>query len=358
MDSNSLLAIFMYTLQIFHISLFLIVCLMTISLLWFLKRVLKAQPTDSVIRFILTPAYQGFWILLLFFFLFWLAILGATWVDFPLPVFVLIDLPILFGAFILLSIPYRGLDFISRYNQDHGKGKYSWSYYITAYRLAGRVVIIGLYILIVLETTGFDIKTLLVAGGIGGLIAGMALRELLSDFFSGISLQATPTLNPGDSIRFADKNIEGVIRGFGFRMTSLMTFERRPLLLPNSMITGSVIEHLSMIKSRRIQLTIGVRYEDYAAIESIVAELRTELLQQPTIVDHEASLICFSEFGAYSLNILIRVYTHLTSYQAYCLEKEKILHQIASIVKRNGADFAFPTSEVHLRSAPPLPESS
>ena len=252
-----------------------------------------------------------------------------------------------------LSVPYSLIGVAAVYSRDlDANKKYPWSQYARIYQLPARIAILAVFGLIVLQATGFDIQAVLVAGGIGGLVAGFALKEILADLFSGISLQATPMLNPGDVIRLSERNIEGTITDIGFRMTRLMTFERRTLLLPNSIITTAIIENLSQIQSRRIQFVVGVRYDDYRTVKNIVSQLREQLPARPSMVDQQSSLIYFREFGAHSLNIQIRIFTSKTDYGAYCLELEDVLHHTASIVERNGAEFAFPTSVVHLQGAP------
>ena len=253
---------------------------------------------------------------------------------------------------VLVYIPYRWVDILTDEDNAALLRTRGWAVQLRRYRLPARAALLGVFAVMLLEATDFDIQALMVAGGLGGLVAGLALRELLSDFFSGMSLQATPAIRAGDAIRLSDKNIEGTIVDIGFRVTRLMTFERRPLILPNSLITSSVIESLSGIKSRRIQFVIGLRYQDYPVIKAVVDDLRAEIPHRPSMVDQESSLIYFRAFGSYALDIQVRVFTSKTDYREFCLEIEDCLHHVAAIIERHGAEFAFPTSVVSLEGLP------
>lgn len=64
-------------------------------------------------------------------------------------------------------------------------------------------------------------------GGIGGLAVGMAGKDILSNFFSGIMLYFDRPFSIGDwRIRSPDRNIEGTVAEIGWRITKL-----RPLII-------------------------------------------------------------------------------------------------------------------------------
>ena len=54
------------------------------------------------------------------------------------------------------------------------------------------------------------------------------------------------------------------------------------------------------------------------------------------------------EFGASSLDIMVLYYIDTMDWSVYLKIKEEINFEIMRIVKRHGADFAFPTQTIHL----------
>ena len=56
----------------------------------------------------------------------------------------------------------------------------------------------------------------------------------------------------------------------------------------------------------------------------------------------------FREFGAYSLDLETRCYLNVTRYDDYLKVKEEMLLGINAILAAEGAEIAFPTTQVDL----------
>ena len=93
------------------------------------------------------------------------------------------------------------------------------------------------------EHFGMSLSGLLTFGGIGGLAVGMAGKDILSNFFSGIMLYFDRPFSIGDWIRSPDRNIEGTVAEIGWRITKITTFDNRPLYVPNSLFSSISVEN-------------------------------------------------------------------------------------------------------------------
>ncbi|EGM3067698.1 mechanosensitive ion channel, partial [Salmonella enterica] len=85
---------------------------------------------------------------------------------------------------------------------------------VTSTRILARVIKITIIVAIVLlygEHFGMSLSGLLTFGGIGGIAVGMAGKDVLSNFFSGIMLYFDRPFSIGDWIRSPDRNIEGTV---------------------------------------------------------------------------------------------------------------------------------------------------
>jgi small-conductance mechanosensitive channel len=60
-------------------------------------------------------------------------------------------------------------------------------------------------------------------------------------------------------------------------------------------------------------------------------------------------LVCFTTFNEYSLDIFVRAYTFVISYQEFMEVKERILLKVKDVIRERGADIPFPTSVVDLK---------
>ena len=195
---------------------------------------------------------------------------------------------------------------------------------------------------------GMSFSGLLAFGGIGGIAVGMAGKDILSNFFAGIMLYFDRPFNIGDWIRSPDRNIEGVVAEIGWRLTKVMTFENRPMYIPNSVFADITVENPGRMLNRRIETTVGLRYEDAEKIADIVNDIHTFLAQDPDIDQSQTLLVNFNNFGDSSLNIMVYCFTYTTVWSEWLAVQQKVFMKIISIVHSRNADFAFPSSTVYL----------
>ena len=225
----------------------------------------------------------------------------------------------------------------------------------TTVQLVGKVTKLTLTILIVLpifQILGISISGMLAFGGMGGLIVGMAAKDLLSNFFGSIMIYLDRPFKVGDWIRSPDRNIEGTVEKIGFRLTVIRTFDKRPLYVPNSVFTNISVENPSRMKNRRIKETIGVRYEDSKKLPLILDEVRSMLQQHNDIDSNQTLIVNFNSFAASSLDFFIYTFTKTTNWVEYHHIKQDVMLKILEIIHKHEADCAFPTQTLHIDSIP------
>lgn len=202
--------------------------------------------------------------------------------------------------------------------------------------------------LMILQTIGVSISGLLAFGGIGGIAVGFAAKDLLANFFGGLSIYLDRPFTVGDWIRSPDRDIEGTVEHVGWRLTRIRTFDQRPLYIPNAVFSQIAVENPSRMFNRRIYETIGLRYEDAGRMEAVVEQVR-QMLESHEDIDKSRTLIVnFVSFGPSSLDFFVYSFTKTTVWVDYHRIKEDILLRILGIIHANGADVAFPTRTVQL----------
>ena len=205
--------------------------------------------------------------------------------------------------------------------------------------------------LMLLQSVGVTISGLLAFGGIGGIAVGFAAKDLLANFFGGLSIYLDRPFTNGDWIRSPDKEIEGTVEDIGWRLTRIRTFDQRPLYVPNAIFSQISVENPSRMYNRRIYETIGIRYQDAASMELIVDQVRA-MLQSHAEIDLSRTLIVnFVSFGPSSLDFFIYTFTKTTVWVDFHKIKQDVLLQILEIIHANGADVAFPTRTLHVEQA-------
>ena len=213
-----------------------------------------------------------------------------------------------------------------------------------------RISVIITSILVGLQSLGFNISAILAFGGIGGIAVGFAAKDLLANFFGGLMIYLDRPFSVGDWIRSPDRNIEGTVEKIGWRLTLIRTFDKRPLYIPNSMFASISVENPSRMTHRRINETIGVRYDDSKQLPAIISDVKEMLFNHPEIDNTQSLMVNFNQFAASSLDFFIYTFTKTTNWMKYHEVKQDILFKITEIVEQHGAEMAFPTSTIHLEN--------
>jgi len=217
-----------------------------------------------------------------------------------------------------------------------------------------RITVIITVSLVAMDTLGFNIAGLMAAGGIGGLAVGLAARDLLANFFGGVTVFIDRPFGIGDWVLLKDQGIEGTVEDIGWRQTVIRKFDRRPVYVPNALFTTAAVETPSRMTHRRIYETIGLRYDDIGQVQAITDEVREMLRSHPEIDTSQTLMVHFNAFADSSLDFFIYCLTHTTNWQHYHAVKQDVLLKIADIIEAHGASIAFPTRTVRLQGEPEL----
>ena len=203
-------------------------------------------------------------------------------------------------------------------------------------------------LLVVLQTLGFSISGVMAFGGIGGIAVGFAAKDLLANFFGGLTIYLDRPFTVGDLIRSPDRDIEGMVEKIGWRLTCIRTFDKRPLYVPNSVFTTISVENPSRMLNRRIYETIGIRYDDAGKMRTIVGKVKDMLNKHPEIDTGQMMIVNFNTFAPSSLDFFVYTFTKTINWTEYHEIKQDVMLKIIEIIEEEGAECAFPTSTIHL----------
>ncbi len=210
------------------------------------------------------------------------------------------------------------------------------------------ISVIFITVFLLMDVTGRNMQTLIAFGGIGGLSLAFASQQVVYNFFGGLMVYITQPFTIGEWVSLPEKNIEGHIEEIGWYLTRIRSFNKRPIYVPNSIFTQTVVITPSRMSHERFHHTIGLRYRDIKAVSRIIDAIKQMLLKHPSI-DHQLSTdVFFKSFGASSLEIEISGYISVNSKGRFNAVKQEILLKIAEIVDAEGAQIATPTNIVEL----------
>jgi len=219
----------------------------------------------------------------------------------------------------------------------------------------GKLVRLSIFItgaLIMLQTLGYSISGILALGGVGGIAIGFAAKDLLANFFGGLMIYMDRPFKVGDWVRSNDRDIEGTVEHIGWRLTCIRTFDKRPLYVPNSVFNNIAVENPSRMTNRRIYETMGIRYDDIDKMSVIVEQVKAMLQSHPEMDTSTTLIVNFNTFADSSVNFFVYTFTKTTEWVRFHEIKQDVLLKIVDIVLSNGAQFAFPTTTLHVQSLP------
>ncbi len=217
-----------------------------------------------------------------------------------------------------------------------------------------QITIVVTVILIALDNLGFSISGLMAAGGIGGLAIGLAAKDMLANFFGGVTVYIDRPFSVGDWIVLQEKNIEGVVEDIGWRQTTIRKFDKRPIYVPNAIFTTASVENPSRMTNRRIYEVIGLRYKDLDRMEAITDNVREMLTSHDEIDEKQTLMVHFDTFNASSIDFFIYCMTHTVNWQRYHRVKQDVLLKIGEIVNEHGGAVAYPTRTIEVETSPEL----
>lgn len=126
------------------------------------------------------------------------------------------------------------------------------------------VLLVVLVVAVLLSRTwGMALSAVLATTGVLGIVLGLALRNILADFFSGIALNIEKPFDLGDFILLRVRGqrdpFAGTVREINWRSTRLLTPEDNLVSVPNSVVAGAIVENLSYpspVSEQELDLTL------------------------------------------------------------------------------------------------------
>ena len=209
-----------------------------------------------------------------------------------------------------------------------------------------KVLVVVITALIIMQEIGLSISGLLAFGGVGGLIVGLAAKDLLSNFFGGMMIFFDRPFRVGEFIKSPDRNIEGIVEKIGWRLTVVRTFSKNVLYIPNTAFSSIIVENATRMSNRRINETIGIRYDDLNKMKNIIQDVNNVLENNPDIDQTQKAKVYFKSFSASSCDFFIYAFTITKDWEEFLRIKQDVLLKVAEIIEQHNAEIAYPTTTV------------
>jgi small-conductance mechanosensitive channel len=224
-------------------------------------------------------------------------------------------------------------------------------------RRIGRVLLVVIAAIILLGHFDIEISGLVTTLGIGSLAFALAAQAALADTISGFMIMVDRPFRIGDRIEILELDTWGDVEDIGLRSTRIRTRDNRMVIVPNSVISKSLVVNYAYPNSEyRIEIEIGVAYEtdiEYARKTLLEAVSAVEGVDPSRSVD-----VLFLKFGPSAM--IFRVRWWLDSYVDTRRMFDKVNTAMYNATNDAGIELPYPQQEIRFRQGhlPGIKESA
>ncbi|AKS42572.1 mechanosensitive ion channel family protein [Wenzhouxiangella marina] len=196
-------------------------------------------------------------------------------------------------------------------------------------------------VLISIGYLGIAVTPLIAVLGGAALAVGLALQSSLSNFASGLMLVGFRPFTTGHFVEAG--GVSGTVKNVGIFQTELTTPDNRHIIVPNSEITSAPITNYSAFDTRRIDMIIGVSYDDdlkkaREVIERVVTA-HEKVLKDP------APVFLLMDLADSSVNFAVRPWVATAD---YWVVRSELLESLKVELEAAGCSIPYPQRDVHL----------
>lgn len=196
-------------------------------------------------------------------------------------------------------------------------------------------------IIATISQLGIQTASLIAIMGAAGLAVGLALQGSLANFAAGVLIVMFRPYRVGDYVEAAGTG--GTVIQVQILTTVLKTGDNKQIVIPNSQIMGSIITNYSANETRRVDMLVGVSYND--DIDEVRAAIKDLIESDDRVLKDPQCLIAVSELADSSVNFAVRPWVETADYWS-------VKHDFNEAVKKRfdkeGISFPFPQQDVHL----------
>jgi len=204
-----------------------------------------------------------------------------------------------------------------------------------------RTVLMVVVIIAAIGAIGVQTTSFIAIFGAAGLAVGLALQGSLSNFASGVLIVLFRPYRVGDWIEAA--GISGGVEEVQILTTILKTGDNKQIIVPNSQIMNSIITNSSVNDTRRVDMVVGVSYED--DIDKVRKTLEELIAAEERILPEPAPTIAVSALADSSVNFVVRPWVKTSDYWGVMFD---MTEAIKKRFDKDGISFPFPQQDVHL----------
>jgi len=195
-------------------------------------------------------------------------------------------------------------------------------------------------ILAALSELGIETTSFMAILGAAGLAIGLALQGSLGNFASGVMIILFKPFKVGDVVTAA--GVTGSVQEVSIFNTVMITPDNQKIIVPNSAITNDSIININANPTRRVDLVVGIGYDD--DIKKAKNVLNSIIEADERVLKEKGITVAVSELADSSVNFVVRAWVNTPDYWAV---KFDLTETIKITFDNEGISIPYPQQDVH-----------
>jgi small conductance mechanosensitive channel len=204
-----------------------------------------------------------------------------------------------------------------------------------------RYLVLIFTVVAVLNRFGVQTTSIIAVLGAASLAIGLALQGTLSNVAAGVMLLFFRPFKVGDYVEAG--GLAGTVKAITLFVTELSTPDNVQILAPNSQIWGSAVKNYSFHATRRVDLVLGISYED--DVDKAIGVVEALARADDRVLDDPAPMVVVGELADNSVNLVIRLWCQAGDYWPLKFDMTKTLKQS---MDSEGISIPYPQRTLHV----------
>ena len=196
-------------------------------------------------------------------------------------------------------------------------------------------------LVVILGKLGVDVGPIVAGLGVTGFILGFAFQESLGNLASGMMIAINEPFKIGDYVIVA--GLEGSVIKMDMMATTLATADNKKVVIPNKSAWGSPITNFSALGRRRVDMQIGISYEN-DVVKAIKVALEA-LSVVPGVLKDPAPSVSVAALDDSQITLNIRPWSAGADYWAVYNDAQVA---VMRAFEKNGVEVPYPQLVVHM----------
>ncbi len=211
--------------------------------------------------------------------------------------------------------------------------------------VVARMTVWILVLLLILDNLGLDVTALVAGLGIGGLAVALAVRNILSDLFSSVSIMLDKPFEVGDFIIVGD--LMGTVEHIGIRSSRLRAPSGEQLVFGNEDLISSRIRNMKRMADRRAVMNLRISYGTSTEQLREAPEIVRSVIEAKESVRFDRCHL--KALGESAVDLEAVFYMTDPAYALFMDTQQRINLEVLDAFAQKGIHIAYPTQTVYVQ---------